>query len=135
MTDTVDYPVAADCLFLKSTAYIGIETPLPDFIELSRNGTLLQFRYNFKEYALGISKDGWLCGYRGKLKKDKAAEIVILRAPDGSYKTYDSRHTAAQTLERDLEALASVQQPPSGVPEPDNYYANLLGSQFRGAPF
>jgi hypothetical protein len=67
MTAIVDFPAVAHCQFLKSSAYIGVETRLPAFINLVRNGDLLQFRYNFKDYVLGISRDS-----------ERAANVSVL---------------------------------------------------------
>lgn len=136
MLEDVSFPPVSGCLFLKSFAHVGVETPLPDFIELDRTGKLLAFRYNFKTYTLGISRDGWLAGFRGAIKENKAAEIVILRTPAGEYRVYDARHTAPERMKTELAALVGAEMTPSGVAmaEPTNYYGLPMSAPVQTAP-
>lgn len=115
--EPIFYPAVNECIFLRANATIAESVTLPEFITLDKGEQLLRFVYRYKTYTLGVTKDGWLAGFKGVLKPGKKAELLICRDPKAeTFKVFDARFKDGKDISAEIVEEAEDLAISSGNP-------------------
>jgi hypothetical protein len=117
------YPAVAECKLVKRDAVLPFN--LPPELEVNRRGRSLGFTFKHRGYALGVFQ-GMVCGFRGKLRPDSQADIVILQV-NGQNLIFQRRFSSEAEVNKALAAL---------LPKPQNVeWAAPVIEQAQSTPF